>query len=493
MLTDDWNDWFRFQTQYYLVYVDIKGRQHRIGQVKIGERSMRSGQRRPNLPNQFTALSQEFFSLGQDEDYYEELNSLDGEGLSRSQVLLDLRDLAYIPQLIEEVENEPVLAESLLRSVQRRTVEGQLRRLAKGGIRLSNYSFRYELPPAAEAEGAKLIFSVKAESLPPTNVHVIIGRNGAGKTTLLNAMTRSLLGVGDPWAQGAFSFDEPESRHAFSHLVSVTFSAFDPFLPIAPSTESSLGYTYIGLKESGPPRASLETTADTKSPDALAEDFKDSLDTCRGNAARLERWRRALETLSGDPTIDEAQVSALVDETGGAESLDEAIDIFKRLSSGHKATLLAITRLVECVDERTLILMDEPEAHLHPPLLSAFVRAISELLYDRNGVAIMATHSPVVLQEVPKACVSVLKRFGHYTTVERPEIETFGENVGTLTREVFGLEVSQSGFLNMLSAVILQSSPSYEEVLRRFGGSLGAEARGQVQALIASRNALRDN
>lgn len=48
------------------------------------------------------------------------------------------------------------------------------------------------------------------------------------------------------------------------------------------------------------------------------------------------------------------------------------------------------------------MLIDEPEGHLHPPLLSAFVRALSELLVNRNGVAIIATHSPVVLQEVPR-------------------------------------------------------------------------------------------
>jgi predicted ATP-dependent endonuclease of OLD family len=50
--------------------------------------------------------------------------------------------------------------------------------------------------------------------------------------------------------------------------------------------------------------------------------------------------------------------------------------------------LLTITRLVETVEERTLVLLDEPEAHLHPPLLSAFVRSLSDLLINRNGVAI---------------------------------------------------------------------------------------------------------
>lgn len=60
---------------------------------------------------------------------------------------------------------------------------------------------------------------------------------------------------------------------------------------------------------------------------------------------------------------------------------------------------------------KTLVLIDEPESHLHPPLLSAFIRALSDLLLDRNGLSIIATHSPVVLQEVPKRCVWKINRF----------------------------------------------------------------------------------
>jgi predicted ATP-dependent endonuclease of OLD family len=149
--------------------------------------------------------------------------------------------------------------------------------------------------------------------------------------------------------------------------------------------------------------------------------------------------------------------------------------------------LLTITRLVETVEERTLVLLDEPEEHLHPPLLSAFVRALSDLLFDRNGVAIVATHSPIVLQEVPKSCVWKLRRSGVEAIIERPEIETFGENVGVLTREVFGLEVTQSGFHKMIEDA-LGVQAEYERVLSRFDNQLGGEGRAIARALAASRN-----
>src|SRR5207247_1873289 len=138
--------------------------------------------------------------------------------------------------------------------------------------------------------------------------------------------------------------------------------------------------------------------------------------------------------------------------------------LFRRLSSGHKIVLLTITKLVETVEERSLVLLDEPEAHLHPPLLSAFIRTLSDLLIDRNGVASVATHSPVVLQEVPRSCVWKVRRTGEVVVAERPEIETFGENVGVLTRDVFGLEVTQSGFHKLISDAVGEEH-SYDAVV----------------------------
>ena len=70
---------------------------------------------------------------------------------------------------------------------------------------------------------------------------------------------------------------------------------------------------------------------------------------------------------------------------------------------------------------------------------------------------------------------------------DRPEIETFGENVGILTQEVFGLEVAKSGFHRMLADQI-GFRTSYDQVLERFGGSLGSEARALLQSLLAARD-----
>jgi ATPase subunit of ABC transporter with duplicated ATPase domains len=182
----------------------------------------------------------------------------------------------------------------------------------------------------------------------------------------------------------------------------------------------------------------------------------------------------------------EAEVAALADEAEDGFGR-AASKLYRKLSSGHKIVLLTITKLVEHVEERTLVLMDEPEAHLHPPLLAAFLRALSDLLINRNGVAIIATHSPVVLQEVPRSCVWRIVRHGTAAEASRLEIETFAENVGVLTGEVFGLEVTRSGFHKMLSDAV-EHEQEIDAVLQKFDNEVGADGRALVSSMIATRN-----
>ncbi|QNT08105.1 AAA family ATPase [Marinomonas arctica] len=162
------------------------------------------------------------------------------------------------------------------------------------------------------------------------------------------------------------------------------------------------------------------------------------------------------------------------------------------LSSGHSIVLLTITKLVATVQEKTLVLIDEPESHLHPPLLAAFIRALSDLLLTMNGVSIIATHSPVVLQEIPKNCVWKVYRQGVNTIVDRPKIETFAENLGTLTSEVFGLEVEQSGFHEMLKKSV-ESGKAYKEILQEYRNQIGYEGRAILKGMIADRDKESNN
>lgn len=209
--------------------------------------------------------------------------------------------------------------------------------------------------------------------------------------------------------------------------------------------------------------------------------FMKSLEMCR-RGSRRGRWQEAIKALESDPLFEEADFGSLVDEPD--ELWHEiASKLFERLSSGHAIVLITITKLVELVDDKALVLIDEPEGHLHSPLLSALIRSISDLLTKRNGVAVIAAHALVILQEVPASCVWKLERSGSVVVAERPRIETFGENVGMLTSEVFKLKVTTAGFHKLLAEAVYIEKGDYQKILDRFDHQLGAEAKAIVRGL----------
>jgi hypothetical protein len=101
-------------------------------------------------------------------------------------------------------------------------------------------------------------------------------------------------------------------------------------------------------------------------------------------------------------------------------------------------------------------------------------------------VAIIATHSPVVIQELPTSCAWKINRSRLIIDTKRPEIQTFGENVGVLTREVFGLEVKKSGFHKMLELSV-QKGGTFEQIMHEYNFQLGFEAQAILRAMICSR------
>ncbi len=494
--TDNWNDWFKYRTLFFLTYFDETGQEHEIGSVKIGQFGIDANQGRPELPLAFDELDEQFFSLGQDPDYYVAVMSL-GEDKSQ-QLLSALNDIAVDDDLYQRALLEDVTGVSLLRSVNMKTIEGQYRRILAGGAKLTDYMFQYVGPKPLDEnlQPLRLDFEVEPDSRPPTNIHVLIGRNGVGKTRLLNAMTRALVSSDrNEDEDGLFTtadwLNDQVEESPFANVLSISFSAFDDFQIIRQrrnvTVTEGVRYANVGLRKRVR-NDKKEWVTITLGPEDLADDFSASAKLCT-RGVKSERWRNALTTLEADPLFAEAGVAGLADievkNFGRAAGM-----LYRRLSSGHKTVLLTITKLVENVEEKTLVVIDEPEAHLHPPLLSAFVRALSDLLINRNGVAIIATHSPVVLQEVPRSCVWKIVRHGNAAEATRPEIETFAENVGVLTREIFGLEVTQSGFHKMLADAV-EDEERIANVVAKFDNEVGSEGRALISSMIAQRDANR--
>ena len=480
---DSWND-YSYITTFSLYFIDDNGQRHPIGDVKIGFKGQKSSistyEKILELSNgkTFDSLPDNFFSLATDVVFYIRIMELPKE--AREFILDGLNDVVYKPGFFSKFREESVFKVSLMRNREETIIKDQFKRVLDGKPPLTDFRFSFVRPERENMGEICLDFYVSAYSRPSTNIHALIGRNGVGKTTLLNEMVKSFIDEnyddGEFYSLEYYPFHIIKNkldRKYFGHLIVVSFSVFDPFIP---NSNELKQYSYIGLKESDNRLKSPE--------DYFKKDFWESFHECRSFIAKKERWLNAIKNLESDNNFAEMELSRLMDE-----NIKEAyvLETIRKMSSGHASVLLIITQLVARVDEKTLVLLDEPESHLHPPLLSAFIRALSDLLNNRNAIAIIATHSPVVLQEVPKSCVWKIERTGKRVDPFRLEIETFGENVGVLTREVFGLEVTKSGFHKILEEKV-NAGGSYDLILSEFEEQLGAEARILLKTLIKIRD-----
>lgn len=464
---DNWND-YSYYTLYGINYIDSRGKLSEIGAVRIAYLGQKEGsdEKKLRIGDTFDKLDENFFSLGTEDTYYENLNLISEE--VKEFVLNGLNDIAYDTQQLNRVIDEEVTQISLLRDISYSTVVNQFKRIANGGARLTNYSFVYA------SQNNKIDFNIFAEQNPPTNIQIIIGSNGVGKSHLLNNMIDSVLIKEDNENTGKFIFNTQYESDSFSNLICVTFSAFDDYGFHRKNENAEIKYHYIGLKN-------VNSEADNSLND-FAEDFTSSIGLII-SSQKFSRWKKVIQELESDPIFKSENFIDYIENSYRADKKDDLQQKFTKLSSGHKIILLTITKLVELLQEKSLIFFDEPETHLHPPLLSSFIRALSILLINRNAVCIMTTHSPIVLQEVPSSCVYKLSRMGEFSKFERPQLETFGENIGILTNEIFGLEVTESGFYKILKE-ILNENYSYENALESINKQLGIEGKSILRSLF---------
>lgn len=502
-----WND-NGFVTTFEATYYDYLGRMNYLGPVKIGFSNKVEGRTADYLSKEFMKLPDNFFSLGQEDTYYGNITNLGNK--IRVEILTALNDVAYDLQRFRQFQNQAAMKHSLLRNISTFAVQGQLHRMARGGRRLAEYRFSYAISRSSFFKPTQLEFNVKPESNPPTNVHVVIGRNGTGKTRLIKSMINSICFNNHTDGQFVYVHQDNLSRKAeFANVLCIAFSPFDDFSELISTAstvenKSKIHCSFIGLNK----QLIGSNKKYTNLNEAIAAQFFEAFENCMMASQKRRLWLETIEVLKSDRVFADEKIDAFVPES---ENIDEIISLdsmkrdimntFNKLSSGHKVVLLILTGCVDKIEEQSIVFLDEPENHLHPPLLSALIRALSNLLTNRNGVAVVSTHSPVVLQEVPRCCVWALEKHGDHLKAERPSIQTFGATIGSLTNEVFRLEVTDSGFHKLLREAVRQLGENkkteksnlgiyvddYEKITNEFDGQLGDEADILLRTLLALR------
>ncbi|MXZ91546.1 MAG: ATP-binding protein [Chloroflexi bacterium] len=463
---DNWDD-YHFKTMFHPVIHAKPGLTVELPEVKILKRDQGYG--RTEISRVFDSLDNTYCSLGQELAYYENLLML--EPNDREQYLTALRDAATDPTIRKDFENEEGFKTSLLRwSSAEHALEAAQSVLAGTEGENGEFTFTFYTTFGDNEISAKFSYC-EVQGLPG-RINTIIGYNGTGKTQLL-ANLAQVAGADShhrdlpDWITTYGRISPLALR--FGKVVAISYSAFDTFaIPASPDSQKGFGYTYCGLRRVNDQNSSTGL----KEVSEIAEEMATAISRIK-MLVRHSALERALRPLREEPSF--ARAGCVLDVLAEDERWREE---FNSLSSGHKISFNIIVQLVAALQQRSLVLIDEPESHLHPPLLAALMKGITNALEAHRSYAVIATHSPVVLQEIASRYARVLSRNGSQNAFEEPEIETFGENIGLLTRHVFNLDNSQSDYVGVLRE--LASISSLEEIEGLFVRGLSSQARALI-------------
>ncbi|MEV8082202.1 ATP-dependent nuclease [Pseudarthrobacter oxydans] len=96
------------------------------------------------------------------------------------------------------------------------------------------------------------------------------------------------------------------------------------------------------------------------------------------------------------------------------------------LSSGERQALIIMSRVLRAGTRTPLVMIDEPDAYLHPHLSKRLILALEDGV-GAQGQLVVATHSPAILDGVPPAAILRLEHGGppRYVADETERLELY--------------------------------------------------------------------
>ena len=123
-----------------------------------------------------------------------------------------------------------------------------------------------------------------------------------------------------------------------------------------------------------------------------------------------------------------------------------------------------------------------------------FFYHLESLLRRFQSYAVIATHSPLVIREIPGNLVSVIKRMdGNVALIENIGMEKFGEDVTLLYRQIFGYDESESCF--RLTVKKMAQTKTFEEIVEKLMTAekpLSLNARFTIRNIVSKMNHAED-
>jgi hypothetical protein len=151
------------------------------------------------------------------------------------------------------------------------------------------------------------------------------------------------------------------------------------------------------------------------------------------------------------------------------------------LSSGQLSFIRFAAQTALYIENGTLVILDEPESHLHPNFISSFMQVLENLLETTGSVAIVATHSAYFVREVFRDQVQILREIEpKRISIETPRLRTFGADIGAISYFVFG-EQDSGQLLKLVEAMAIKRGMSLQDIEQAIGDELSMEAKMSIQ------------
>ena len=485
----NWNDYGWF-TSFALWYFPNHEKRF-IGELKIINDSQEVTYKL--IKEGFNKLNDTFCSLGQNVNYYHNLKKYLSEEKYK-EVLTALRDCALDKRIYEEFKSQDMMGSSLLRESYASRAFDEAPFILNGLNPEDAFSFKYLWQ---EPYGEKLTMDWDIHFDYQTDYFKrsigIIGENGVGKTRMLSSFTKDFF---DPNSK---SFNH---KPLFSGIIVVNSTKHDRYPSkndIYKDIEISHATPYLFYQQ-----LSLDDYEDIdnivnailslhKKPTLHRESiitwYRRSIITCISPCLNdlFELNKKTLTYTSWDGEETKEEVS--IWEPKSKEQLTERIRI---LSSGELYSLALITFLYANIHLSTLVILDEPEIHLHPSVLINLMNCIYDVLERYNSYAIIATHSPLIIREIVKQNVYRFKRMdGERPTLSRVAFDTFGEDIATLFINIFEYDERNSLFSKVVRKMAtIRGIKSTEDVVKRISASdsVNLNARMRITQIIEEIN-----
>lgn len=480
---DNWDD-FHYKVMYHLHITKNRTHTHNdyIGSIRIMKLGQQEGEcyllsTHFGHGRTFETLPENFFSLSSSIELYEELY----------RQLLPEERKNFIGQLrlvlgkgsgyYKIVEDDKCFQTALLRdsSIDNYSLQRGRELMLEG---TSYYNLQKEIVKVCFSDiknPVELKFSCLEDSgskLIPNGMVAFIGKNGSGKSTAIYKLAKLLYASPDQrFRLKKISGTLKPNNLGINRLFIVSYSPFDNFvLPGIGGDDYKLllkglknhngRFVFCGVRDVQKEfedilrnsnnddsydklfeTERLEKT-NLKPIEKLSEEFSSAMNVIENNSERLNMW---LEIVDGAKSIF-PEISGVMQDVYNLSSSNEQANEFLTLSTGYKFFLHSLAHIIAFIENDSMVLFDEPENHIHPPMLSFMMTSLRKVLDAYHSVMLVATHSPIILQEIFSNNVFVVRNDEGEKTISHPTIETYGANLAEITNEVFDLTTDVTNY-----------------------------------------------